>query len=331
MTFDWEPQTPAGVDVTPTGRGTDARLERNDRVGADERKAARRQRRERREMTSAHREAIRTARSVVVKVGTTALTTPSGVFDAGRLATLGRRDRGPHEGRLRRGDRVVGCDRRGHRTAAAVQAARRSGHQAGSGQRRTGRAGQCVERGVRPLPAHRRPGAADRTRHLDAGAAHQRPAHAGPAARAACGRDRQRERHRRHQRDPVRRQRPALGAGRPSGRGRRAGAAVRHRRPLRLRSAERQTRASSPRSTARRTSTAWWPAGAVTWVPAGWRRSCRRRCWPPTRACRCCWPRRRMPLPRSPTRRSARCSRRGPNACRRAGSGSATPPSRRAR
>ena len=27
MTFDWEPQTPAGVDVTLSGRGTDARLE----------------------------------------------------------------------------------------------------------------------------------------------------------------------------------------------------------------------------------------------------------------------------------------------------------------
>ncbi len=39
-------------------------------------------------MTSAHRDAVRTARSVVVKVGTTALTTPSGMFDAGRLATL---------------------------------------------------------------------------------------------------------------------------------------------------------------------------------------------------------------------------------------------------
>jgi GTPase len=49
MTFDWEPQTPAGVDVMPTGRGTDARLERNDRVGADERKAARRERREHKE------------------------------------------------------------------------------------------------------------------------------------------------------------------------------------------------------------------------------------------------------------------------------------------
>jgi glutamate 5-kinase len=34
------------------------------------------------------RDAIRTARSVVVKIGTTALTTPTGVFDASRLATL---------------------------------------------------------------------------------------------------------------------------------------------------------------------------------------------------------------------------------------------------
>lgn len=39
-------------------------------------------------MTSAHREAIRTARSVVVKIGTTALTTPTGMFDASRLASL---------------------------------------------------------------------------------------------------------------------------------------------------------------------------------------------------------------------------------------------------
>ena len=46
VTFDWEPQTPAGVDVTMTGRGTDLRLERNDRIGADERKAARVRRRE---------------------------------------------------------------------------------------------------------------------------------------------------------------------------------------------------------------------------------------------------------------------------------------------
>ncbi|MDI3313982.1 MAG: glutamate 5-kinase [Mycobacterium sp.] len=39
-------------------------------------------------MTSPARDAIRSARRVVVKVGTTALTTPSGVFDAARLARL---------------------------------------------------------------------------------------------------------------------------------------------------------------------------------------------------------------------------------------------------
>src|ERR1700758_5059974 len=51
VTFDWEPQTPAGHQVAlsgpMSGRGTDARLERSDRVGAAERKAARRRRRER--------------------------------------------------------------------------------------------------------------------------------------------------------------------------------------------------------------------------------------------------------------------------------------------
>jgi GTPase len=46
VTFDWEPQTPAGNQVALSGRGTDARLERTERVGAAERKAARHQRRE---------------------------------------------------------------------------------------------------------------------------------------------------------------------------------------------------------------------------------------------------------------------------------------------
>jgi GTP-binding protein len=45
MTFDWEPQTLAGVDVTMSGRGTDIRLEQTDRIGASERKVARRERR----------------------------------------------------------------------------------------------------------------------------------------------------------------------------------------------------------------------------------------------------------------------------------------------
>ncbi|MDF2583141.1 MAG: gamma-glutamyl kinase [Mycobacterium sp.] len=52
---------------------------------------------------STHREAVRTARSVVVKIGTTALTTPSGVFDAGRLAGLVE----AIEGRMKAGSDVV--------------------------------------------------------------------------------------------------------------------------------------------------------------------------------------------------------------------------------
>ena len=52
---------------------------------------------------SAHRDAIRTARSVVVKIGTTALTTPSGVFDAGRLQYLVD----AIEGRMKAGSDVV--------------------------------------------------------------------------------------------------------------------------------------------------------------------------------------------------------------------------------
>ncbi|BBZ08442.1 GTPase Obg [Mycolicibacterium doricum] len=46
MTFDWEPQTPAGVDVQMSGRGTDTRLEQTDRVSAADRKIARRERRQ---------------------------------------------------------------------------------------------------------------------------------------------------------------------------------------------------------------------------------------------------------------------------------------------
>ncbi|MFE9788572.1 GTPase ObgE [Nocardia salmonicida] len=40
VTFEWEPMISAGVDMQPTGRGTDLRLETNDRVGAAERKLA---------------------------------------------------------------------------------------------------------------------------------------------------------------------------------------------------------------------------------------------------------------------------------------------------
>ncbi|MFC9895174.1 GTPase ObgE [Nocardia sp. NPDC127579] len=45
VTFEWEPQISAGVEIVPTGRGTDIRLEHNDRISASERKHASRVRR----------------------------------------------------------------------------------------------------------------------------------------------------------------------------------------------------------------------------------------------------------------------------------------------
>ncbi|MEV4233738.1 MULTISPECIES: GTPase ObgE [unclassified Nocardia] len=45
VTFEWEPQISAGIDMVPTGRGTDIRLEHNDRISAAERKHASRVRR----------------------------------------------------------------------------------------------------------------------------------------------------------------------------------------------------------------------------------------------------------------------------------------------
>ena len=45
VTFDWEPSTPAGIAMTRTGRGTDIRLDADDRIGATERKVAHRVRR----------------------------------------------------------------------------------------------------------------------------------------------------------------------------------------------------------------------------------------------------------------------------------------------
>lgn len=52
---------------------------------------------------SAHREAVRSARSIVVKIGTTALTNPAGLFDATRLAALAE----AIEARMKAGTDVV--------------------------------------------------------------------------------------------------------------------------------------------------------------------------------------------------------------------------------
>jgi len=61
MTFDWEPTTPAGIALLMSGRGTDRRLEQDDRVRAAERKMARAERRRHRSDAELAIEAARLA------------------------------------------------------------------------------------------------------------------------------------------------------------------------------------------------------------------------------------------------------------------------------
>ena len=116
-----------------------------------------------------------------------------------------------------------------------------------------GAAGAPLHRGVRPPRPGHRPGAADRRRRDPAQPLPQRPAHLRQAARARRGPDRQRERHGRHLRDPLRRQRPARRAGGPPRARRPAGAALRRRRAVR-RTAQRRDEPAHPRGHQRRRS-----------------------------------------------------------------------------
>ncbi len=282
-------------------------------------------------LVSAHRETVRTARSVVVKVGTTALTTPSGVFDASRLATLAD----AIEARMKAGSDVVIV------SSGAIAA------------------------GIEPLRLTKRPGDLA-TKQAAASVGQVALVNAWSTAFARYHRTvgqvlltahdiSMRVQHTNAQRtlDRLRALHAVAIVNENDtvatneirfGDNDRLSALVAHlvgADALVLLSdvdglydsdpRKAKRRGSSPRSAGPPTSTVWSRAGAATLAPAGWRRSCPRRCWRPTRACRCCWPRRPTPPPRWSTRRSARCSRPGPNACRRAGSGCAMPQSRRAR
>ena len=131
----------------------------------------------------------------------------------GRARRARRRAGGTPGGRAPGGARVVGCDRGGDRAAGAAPAAVRPGHPAGGGVGGAGGARRGLPGGVLGARAHRRAGAAHRRRRHPAHPLHERAAHPGAAARARHRADRQRERHRGHPRDPLRRQRPAGGAG----------------------------------------------------------------------------------------------------------------------
>ena len=281
-------------------------------------------------MTSVHRDAVRTARSVVVKVGTTALTTPSGVFDAGRLATLAD----AIEARMKAGSDVVivssgaiaaGIEplRLTKRPAdlATKQAAASVGQVALINSWNTAFARYDRTVGQVLLTAH---DISMRVQHTNA----QRTLDRLRALHAVAIVN---------ENDTVATNEIRFGDND------RLSALVAHlvgADALVLLSDIDGLYDSDPRKGNARFIpevagpaiwTVWWPAAAATSAPAGWRRSCPSALLAADAGCRCCSPPRPMRPPRWPTRRSAPCSRRGPNACRRAGSGSAMPRSRRAR
>ena len=188
---------------------------------------------------------------LVVKVGSSSLTSADGGhLDLGALGALvdvlaARRREGRQvvlvsSGAIAAGIGPLGLERRPS-DLATQQAA------ASVGQGALVAAYQAAFSGAR---AHRGAGAAHRRRRDPAGALHERAAHARAAARAGDRADRQRERHRRHAGDPLRRQRPARGARRRHRRCRRARAAHRRRRALRRPAVTRVARGacrSSPR------------------------------------------------------------------------------------
>ena len=247
VVFDWEPTLSAGAELLGGPRGTDLRLEAEARPQDPRRARGRTPRpqdaRDRgprpswrrsdapgtgrprptrtepddghRAAPAAHRGRGRTA--LVVKVGSSSLTdrrrwrtsTPAAL---GALVDVARgAPRWP-------GTRSCSSPRAPSRPASArwgwPRRPVRPRHPAGGGQRGAGRARRGLPGGLLGARAHRRAGAAHRRRRHPAHALHQRPAHPGAAARARHRADRQRERHRGHPRDPVRRQRPARGAGR---------------------------------------------------------------------------------------------------------------------
>ena len=217
--------------------------------------------------------AIRAARRVVVKVGSSSLTLRAGAAAGGHRCRAQRRavararpgpdvDPGPRDGSSvlagvsagidvarvnelvdalgdagHRGAQlrpgVLRRDRHRHRAAGPAPAPARPGLGPGRGLGRPGDPHGALPRRLRPPRSHRRPGAAHRRRPDPPRALPQRPAHPRATARARRRADRQRERHGGHRGDPVRGQRPPGRARGPPRARRRPDPALRRRRPLR--------------------------------------------------------------------------------------------------
>ena len=144
------------------------------------------------------------------------------------------------------GARVVRCHRARPPYLEAAEGRAGAGAEPGGGGRRADQPGARLPGhvpGARP-----RGGAdpADARRHRGTYALSQRAPHHRDAARSQGRAGRQRERHRGDDRDPLRRQRPPVGARCFDGVGRLPRAAVRHRRPLH-RTAQRQRQCDAPR------------------------------------------------------------------------------------
>ena len=195
---------------------------------------------------AAERRDIASAARIVVKVGSSSLTTAEGGIDDHRIAALAdalamRANGGTQvvlvsSGAIAAGLAPLGLARR-PRDLATQQAAASVGQgllvatysaafAAAWGAHRAGAAERRRSDAPRPLP--------------------QRAADAEPAAGTGRAADRQRERHGGHRRDQVRRQRPAGRAGRARGAGRGADPAVRRGRAVRHRPAA-AGRAADPR------------------------------------------------------------------------------------
>ncbi len=176
---------------------------------------------------------VTSARRIVVKVGSSSLTTAAGGIDPTRVSALvdalaAARARGTEVVLVSSGAIAAGLAPLGLKRRPARPRGPAGGRIGGPGPARA-----PLHRRPRPTRAGRRTGAADPRRRHPPLALPQRLPDVREAARARRAAHRQRERHGGHHRDPVRRQRPARGAGRPPGPRRPAAPALRRRRPVR--------------------------------------------------------------------------------------------------
>ena len=144
----------------------------------------------------------------------------------------GRRHRQTARRRPRRADRLVGLDRARPQPPEAAARRAEAGREPGRRRGRPDRAGADLVGGARPSRHRRRADPGDAAGHRGAPALSQCALDHRQVAGMARGAGHQRERHRRHQRNPLRRQRPPRRARRHHDQRRSLDPAVRHRRAV---------------------------------------------------------------------------------------------------